>query len=407
MSIQLFSVSQKVTPLSIREKFAFQEEEILPLMNSLKKDGIIQEVVVLVTCNRTEIYVYSEEKECRVYENMIRCITKFVKCQDEFDMANYYRLYHGKQAIHHLFMVTAGLDSMLLGEDQILGQVKKAHEFAKDVQMCGTYLNTLFRYCITGAKCVKTKTNLSKTPVSTATLAIKVLKDTYGSLKNRNIMIIGSSGKIGSIVFKNLQGIEDVNLYVTMRGIDKVQEMTMGHHGETLENTHYTAIPYDKRYEWVHKMDGVISATASPHYTITTGKFKDNYQEETIVFVDLAVPMDIESTISQFPTVTCCHMDDLKQEAKENNERKKEEIGYAKHILMEYETQFMRWFYFQQNISIMEQVTTELEQEMEQKGTKKAIKQFFYRIRETVSPEEMKQFFEILEEYENQKEEKI
>ena len=149
MGIQLLSVSHKAAPLEIRQLFAFSLSQQIRLMKALKEDGEIKEVVVLATCNRTEVYIYSEEeKERLIYDKMTDIVTKFAlenqeNAKDTIQyMSEYYRLYHGEKAIHHLFQVAAGLDSMVIGEDQILGQVKRAHNIAREHGMCGVYLNT-------------------------------------------------------------------------------------------------------------------------------------------------------------------------------------------------------------------------------------------------------------------------
>lgn len=420
MSIQLLSVSHKAAPLAIRQLFAFSNEQQLAIMKSLRESKIINEAIVLSTCNRTEIYVYSElENERKVYDVMIQVVTEMAKenerlkkqiftqqkehiqeskVEEESYLGDYYRFYHGEKAIHHLFDVTAGLDSMVIGEDQILGQVKRAHEFARKHGMCGTYLNTFFRYCVTGSKRVKTETELSKTSVSTATLAVKVLQEQLQTLKDKNIMVIGSTGKIGTIVLKNLQSIGGMNLYVTMRGISATKNLEEQPKNikscpcNPEEETSYTIIPYEERYHYMDKMDGVISATASPHYTITKGHFKRYYKGNKMVFVDLAVPMDIEHQITQLDGIVCYHMDDLEQSAKENNERKKEETVYAKRILKDYETQFKKWFLFQRSWEAIQEVTDHLEVEVEKKGVKKALNQFFYQVREDSTPEQLEQF---------------
>lgn len=407
MSIQLLSVSHKAAPLEIRQLFAFSLSQQIQLMRALKEDGQIKEVVVLATCNRTEVYVYSEEENERIiYDKMMDIVTRFAlenyeNSNDTIYLSEYYRLYHGEKAIHHLFAVAAGLDSMVIGEDQILGQVKRAHEFAREQGMCGVYLNTFFRYCVTGSKRVKTETELSKTSISTATLAVKALQEQLGSLQGKNIMIIGASGKIGSIVLKNLQSIGGMHLYMTMRGVnaikkeEKIDCTHLSHVGAT-----YEIIPYEERYHYIAKMDGIVSATASPHYTITEAHFKKYHTGKKTVFVDLAVPMDIEHKIQELEGTICYHMDDLQNAAKDNNERKKEEAKYAKKILKDYETQFKKWFLFQRSLQTVHTVIDHLTKTIEQKGSKKALSQFFYQMREDVDPEQLEVFLQAMEFYE-------
>ena len=242
--------------------------------------------------------------------------------QDEEDIGNYLLFYYGKKAIHHLFQVAAGLDSMVIGEDQILGQVKTAHKQAREAGTTGVYLNTFFRMAVTGAKKVKTETELSKTSVSTATLALKVAEEELGTLKDKKVLIIGATGKIGGIVLMNIQSLHQADIYVTTRKNKLIQTK----HG----NDEFTTIDYEDRYEYLDQMDVVISATSSPHYTLTYSKMKKQLTTaKRRVFVDLAVPMDIEAKISAVDDTCYYNIDDFTRIARENNQKKLREAEAA------------------------------------------------------------------------------
>ena len=169
--ILLLSLSFKNTPQKVREYFAFGEEDKKKLLLTLCSEEPIDEAAVLVTCNRTEIYISTHEENTNT---LISLIVK--KCEDIIGrdiehLRDYILCYTGRGAVSHLYMVSAGLDSMLIGEDQILGQVKDAIEFARKCNTSHLYLNTLFRDAVTEAKKIKTETLISKSGVSTATLA--------------------------------------------------------------------------------------------------------------------------------------------------------------------------------------------------------------------------------------------
>ena len=225
MSIYLLSLSHKTTPLEIRSWFAYDDTEKNHILEELLQWNGIDEAVVLSTCNRMEIYCHGTDKELypagSILEGMEQAAVngareQMRRCQKEQaeeglkGIGGYFRRYCDRQAVHHLFQVAAGLDSMVLGEDQILGQVKQAYEFSHERGYCQVYLNTLFRDAITGAKRVKTDTELSKTPVSTATLAVKAAEEKLKGLPGKKMMIIGATGRIGNIILKNVQGIPDL-----------------------------------------------------------------------------------------------------------------------------------------------------------------------------------------------------
>ena len=172
MDISLISISHKNAPLEVRARFAFPVEAQEELMRQAIARNIAEECVFISTCNRTEIYTYHACPGSN-FIKMQALLFEFAGIQVEEEMGDYVRMYQGSKAIKHLFHVAAGLDSMVMGEDQILGQVKRAHEQAHQIGTCGVYLNTLFRYAVTAAKKVKTETDLSRTTVSMATMAIK------------------------------------------------------------------------------------------------------------------------------------------------------------------------------------------------------------------------------------------
>ena len=201
MGIQLLSISHKTAALEIRELFAFTREQQINLMQALCREAGAAESVVLSTCNRTEIYTFytKEEQQQKLFSRLQRVVLVKAGALKVEHITDYLRFYQGEKAVRHLFQVASGLDSMVVGEDQILGQVKKAHEQAREAGTTGKYLNTLFRYAVTCAKRIKTDTDLSKTSVSTATLAVKAAEEVLGGLQGKRIMVIGGTGQIGGI----------------------------------------------------------------------------------------------------------------------------------------------------------------------------------------------------------------
>ncbi len=405
MSIQLISISHKTASLHIRERFAFNEEAQAEILERLFAHDDIKECVIVATCNRTEVYTWcpDDTREREIYEYAQTVLLRSAGIETCADIGNIFRFFGGRKAISHLFNVACGLDSMVIGEDQILGQVKNAHRLAMELRFCGTYLNTLFRYAVTAAKKVKTDTELSKTPVSTATICIKAAEEYLGGLEGKRVMIIGSSGKIGGIVLKNLLADYRAKLYVTTR--DK--SAGDGHpvswtHGR--DNVDYMLIPYDRRYEYLPAMDAVISATSSPHYTLTYDSVarvlageSDAAAARRRAFMDLAVPLDIESRIGSLPGVMCSNIDDFGQTARENNDRKLAEAAQAKLILEDYKTAFEKWMIFQNSLEKMRRTEALILEDIEKKDAKRALDKFFFRVRETATPEQLEVFMQCLE----------
>lgn len=395
MGIYLLSLSHKTTPLEIRSLFAYSEQRKEQVLHELAASGLVDEAVVLSTCNRTEIYCHgfgetdgerggetgeetggeTAEDGNRILEVMEAVAVRAAGAGEVPDLRRYLRRYCGRSAIHHLFLVAAGLDSMVIGEDQILGQVKQAYDFSRERGYCKTFLNTLFRDAVTGAKKVKTDTILSRTPVSTASLAVKAAEEKLDGLSGKKMMIIGATGKIGNIVLKNVQAIKDLDIYVTMRGHSGADKLGHG--------LRYTMIPFEERYRWLDEMDVVLSATTSPHYTITRPQVEEHIRFwKGRVFLDLAVPVDIEETVGDLPQTWYFNIEDMAELARQNNEKKQAEIQTADRIIEEYETQFYKWMMFQTHREDMDRLKETIVQEICEKGAEAAINHLFYRIRE-------------------------
>lgn len=400
MGIYLLSLSHKTTPLAIRSLFAYSEEGKTQVLQGLLASGWIDEAVVLSTCNRMEIYCHAtesgKEPARTVLEIMEREAIKAAGAEMVEDIGRYMRRFHGRQAVHHLFRVAAGLDSMVIGEDQILGQVKQAYDFSHERGYCRSYLNTLFRDAVTGAKRVKTDTELSRTPVSTAGLAVKAAEERLGGLRGKKMMILGATGRIGSIVLKNVQQIPELEIYVTMRSRSSLEKLGHG--------LRYQAISYEERCLWLDEMDVVVSATASPHYTLTAYDLKQYLKtEKDRVFLDLAVPPDIE----KLPMARSWYynIEDMTELARQNNERKLAEVPLADRIIEEYENQFEKWLLYRDNQDSMAEWKSAILQDISEKGADAAISRLLYQLREAGTVEEVEKFLLMVEKV-NQEEKK-
>lgn len=391
MGISLISISHQNAPLRIRELFAFPEGVQEDLMKQMLERGYAAECVLISTCNRTEVYTYTEQNSNPLTQ-MQELLLEFAEATEVEHIGDYVRFYTDSKAIKHLFSVAAGLDSMVMGEDQILGQVKRAHEKARQIKTCDVYLNTLFRHAVTAAKKVKTKTDLSRTSVSMATMAVKAAEKNFGSLEGKRIMLIGASGKIGSVVLKNLQCIEGAKVYITSRNMGQAYEDK--HHKIT-----YQVMEYENRYHLMDEMDVVISATSSPHYTLTYDKLAQFLKtSKKRVLVDLAVPMDIEEKVEWLPGVKRYDVDDFQELARVNNEKKQHEVVAADQILEEGRLEFERWMVFQQALSQMARFKAWMVEEAGKKGLEKAIDKMFYQIRDHADPKVLAEFFQYIKE---------
>lgn len=336
MNIYVSGVNYKTTPLEIREKLSFDADEGQKLLDEVIKLQHVSECVFLSTCNRTEVYIYSDSSSFSIEEaeNLI-CKIKGVNV---YDIRKYFYFYNGLKAVKHLFNVACGLDSMVLGEDQILGQVKDAHGLSLERGTSSAVLNTLFREAVTTAKKVKTNTELSKNSVSVGSQAVKLLLDLFdGQLDDKTALIIGM-GKMGSITLKNLCARGIGKVFITNRTHGKASDFT-----ETFSNI--AIVDYDRRYSVMEQCDIVISSTSSPHYTITADMLEKSIKSvRRRVFVDLAVPRDMDTDIRKLAGVMYYNMDDLQVAVDKNMDIRQIEASKAEDIISTALVEFERWY---------------------------------------------------------------
>lgn len=398
MSIQLLSISHKTARASLRGRFVFDSEQTKDILKQLTEpDGQqehtgIEEAVLISTCNRTELYCSgTPENQNFIRMQHVLLAAAGIEKNSETHMAalDAFRRFSDKNAIHHLFCVAAGLDSAVLGEDQILGQVRNAYFLAMESGYTKTTFHCLFQSAITAAKRMKTDTILSKSSISTAGLALKTAMECQQDLPVKNVMIIGASGKIGSIVLKDALDFQGLNIFITAR-----HELPHPLHGQDMR---YTVIPYEKRYEYMQDMDIVISATASPHYTVMKEHFlAQNPPVKKRVFFDLAVPADIEPEMSQVPETVCYSMEDMQELARQNNAAKLEALPKAKAILSKYEEQFVKNMAFGEALPAIAALSERAQEALGQESAYSLVHKFVCQAKKNCDADEFVQFTKIL-----------
>lgn len=314
------SVNYKNSDVNIRKKLAFSESVQKGFLAEFITDENVSECLIVCTCNRTELYFCGNEQSVSIAENLL---SRY--CGIDCDLLKkHLYLFYADKAVCHLFRVASGIESMVIGEDEILGQIKLAYTFAKDMGMTGYELNMTFQSAMACAKKIKTQTALSKTSVSTATLA----GNEIAHFKDRvNVLVIGATGKIGTTLVKNLLSYKNVTVTATSRK----------HKAQTVQNRQSIAIAdYADRYSYIDSADCVVSATASPHYTITYYDLKQSIKtDKPRLFIDLAVPPDIDSTVEQIKDLRLIGIDYFEKLAKGNNELKLDSVESAKEIIRE------------------------------------------------------------------------
>lgn len=320
--MECISISFKTAPEGVRNCFSFTQSEKEHFLSDTKQCLQGGKCIILCTCNRTEIYTETSKSSFGIIEDMLEKKSSIKKTE----LHKFTRYYQGKNALKHLFKVACGLDSMVIGENEILSQVKLAYQMSADKNQTGYELNTAFLGALACAKKIKTQTSISKSAVSIATLACKAIRD---YVKEQNIcepsvLLLGGSGKTGTAVIKNL-------LNKTSDGKNIKISATKRIHGISVEYDKFVnTINYTERYEMLKKADIILSATQSPHYTLTyeeTLPFVND--EKKRLFIDIASPYDIDREIANLPHCTLITIDQFEKLARENNLKKQQAITDA------------------------------------------------------------------------------
>lgn len=292
----MVGIDYSVAQINVRQCFAFTKTEIVHAMEMIKQNKNIKGCVILSTCNRMELWISLREGAtldlpeylCSLKELDINLYRKFLKVREEED------------AITHLFLLSAGMKSQIIGEDQILTQVKEAAAFAREQQCMDKVLEVLFRMAVTAGKQVKTEIPMDKTNFSAAHQAIQFLTEQGRELYGKKALVIGN-GEMGKITAQALME-EGVDVTVTVRQYRSgVVKIPIG----------AKRINYGERYNYIPECDFVFSATASPNLTITEQGLQNCPVKKHQVYIDLAVPRDIEESIREMEQINLYDMDSL------------------------------------------------------------------------------------------------
>ena len=328
MDIGVIGVNHNLAPISVREKVSFTDTRKIEAINSLL-DKDISEIVILSTCNRSEIYIRANN-----IENKIQIVEDFYEEYfNERNIKSYLFSKSGKQAIDHLFEVTAGLDSIVLGEDQILGQVKDAHEFSMKLGASKKVFNKLFREAVTTSKEIKSTTKISQQPLSISYIGIKLLKEKLGSFENKNALVVGF-GKMSKLTMTHLKEEKVNTIYLANRSHGKYEDI-----GDDFKNV--IPINYDSRYETLKNVDIVVSATASPHTVLRAEEIPN--LDHKLYMMDIALPRDIDPNINEFENIEVYDIDDLKKIHDKNDSKRNELAMIGRQTINSKVDEFMEW----------------------------------------------------------------
>jgi len=318
MNVILLGTSYKIAPLKVRERYSFSKKQLAQTYRLLYNE-VIRETVILSTCNRTEIYATTD------YLGEVR---EFL-CEElritNYELQYFYFL-ENEDVIKHLFRVAGGLDSQVVGESQILGQVRNAYFQAKELGITGEYLNKLFQKAIEVGKIVREKTKISEGNVSIGSVALKMIENLWGNLKGKKILIIGT-GKIGELIAKYLVDRGIAGTFVANRTYEKAKELA--------EKINGKAVRFNFLRDEIRVTDVIISATASPHLILGKEMVQEimESREKPLYIMDLALPRDVDPESKNINNVFLYNLDDLNLIVEENYKKRMKEGKKAERII--------------------------------------------------------------------------
>jgi glutamyl-tRNA reductase len=320
MILLAIGCSYKTTPVEIRERLAFKDEQLSRAHTELSV-GFDCEVVILSTCNRVELYAgcvldaedygATQEGEARPRRSLdAEAIAEFFADFHHLPLASirpYLYVHRQAEAVHHLFRVAAGLDSMIVGEGQIAGQVKRAYEHAVCDHSVGPLLHALFRHARRVARRVRTETGIAQGHVSVSSAAVDYVKQVFDHFDDKTILVIGA-GKMGELTLKHLRQLKPRHIWVTNRSLEKAEAVAKDCGGE--------AMPWQRLDELLVRADIVLSTTGAPEPIMTRPRYEQIVARRTggpLVILDIAVPRDFDPCIHDGDRTCLFNIDDLKR----------------------------------------------------------------------------------------------
>lgn len=334
--ILLLGLSHKTAPIELRECIAFSTDDTNDALETLKTTSDISEVLLFSTCNRVEVLLVTKNKTNAV-EAVKRFLSEF-KQVPVTDFENNLYIHTGDEAVRHVYRVASSLDSMMVGEPQILGQIKEAYHIAVLKKTPGVILNRLLPRAFSVAKRVRTETGIGDNAVSISYAAIELGRKIFDTLENKKVLLIGA-GEMAELAVEHLQRNNAGDIFVANRTFERGVTLAGQFNGN--------AIRFEEIPNYLEQVDVIISSTGAPDYVITRNQVKgimNSRRNRPIFFIDIAVPRDIDPQINRLSNAYVYDIDDLKGIVEENLAERNKEAMKGNRIVDEAVISFRHWY---------------------------------------------------------------
>ncbi len=325
MKLLCLGVNHKTAPVEIREQLAFVEKHLpenLAVMNQL---GEVHETVILSTCNRVEIYAAADDSEIAA-KNLTEFVVDHFDVRDRAAEIEFYQK-TDEAAARHLFHVASGLDSMVLGETEIFGQVKKAYATAQSAGTTARQMNKLFQQSFQIGKLVRSSTKIQQGSTSIGAVAVDLAEGIFGALDGCKIMIIGA-GEMSRTTAQSLVSRGASSIFVSNRSFDKAEELAAELNGQ--------AMRFDDWESNLGDIDVIVTATAAPHAILTeetVARVMKNRRRRSLFIIDIAVPRDVEEDVNEIEGVYLYNVDQLQRVAEEGRAQRQKQIAICEAVI--------------------------------------------------------------------------
>lgn len=326
MQLIVLGLNHKTAPVEVRERFSIPADKVSKGLRHLDDYEALNEAVILSTCNRSEMYavVDDDQEDLPTLKQFLFDLTG-----NEENIDAYLYHYTGEACIQHLFAVVSSLDSLVIGEGQILSQVKKAYAIAREEGTTSTVLNTLLHRAIAVGKRVRTETRIAYNAVSVSYAAVELARQILGDMTASNVLLFGA-GQMAELTAQHLVSRGVNKVYVANRSFENAEALAEKFGGE--------ALPFDTAYRQAIDVDVIVTSTGAPHYVVKpweTQQLMTKRKGRPLVFIDIAVPRDVDPDVASIKGVELYNIDDLEAVVDENIKEREREAERAQLIIDE------------------------------------------------------------------------
>jgi glutamyl-tRNA reductase len=356
MEIVLVGLNHRTAPVEVRERVSFTAEQARRAAEELRSRGILEETLVLSTCNRSEVYGVPPESSHECAPGLSTFLSEFHSVRPDVLGTSLYHHYD-REAVRHLFCVAAGLDSMLLGEAEILGQVREAYRFAHENGATGPVLNRLFQGALEVGKRVRTETELGTRPMSVATAGVKLAERIFGKLGERSALVLGA-GTISEQVVSHLRDRGIAHLHVMNRSRDRADELARRFGGKVVGWTEWDVA--------LQSPDVVVSSVSAEEPVLKreiVERAMAARGNRALFLMDLGVPRNIDPGVADLYNVYLYNTDDLSEIVQQNRNARQSEIPRAQIIVEDHVTKFLSWQASVELVGLVEALRARVQEE--------------------------------------------